>query len=100
MLDGVILLWLVLAALAVAFLAIDIRNTPESPVLKWGFVAYRMNWRLIANHLKHGMMTVRPNKEMAGMAMEEADKSSPPAPNMTVLSFVALAVGLALGFVG
>ena len=38
MLDGVILLWFVLAALAVAFVAIDIRNTPESPVLKWGFV--------------------------------------------------------------
>src|ERR1700689_3781718 len=36
--DGVILLWFVLAALAVAFVAIDIRNTPESPVLKWGFV--------------------------------------------------------------
>src|SRR5215475_16037966 len=38
MLDGVILLWFVLAALAVVFVAIDIRNTPESPVLKWGFV--------------------------------------------------------------
>src|SRR5580692_12852284 len=38
MLDGGILLWFVLAALAVAFVAIDIRNTPESPVLKWGFV--------------------------------------------------------------
>ena len=38
MLDGVILLWFVLAALAVAFVAIDIRDTPESPVLKWGFV--------------------------------------------------------------
>jgi hypothetical protein len=38
MLDGVVLLWFVLAALGVAFVAIDIRNTPESPVLKWGFV--------------------------------------------------------------
>src|SRR5271155_4679741 len=38
MLNGVILLWFVLAALAVGFVAIDIRNTPESPVLKWGFV--------------------------------------------------------------
>ena len=38
MLDGVILLWFVLAALAVAFVAIDIRATPEAPVLKWGFV--------------------------------------------------------------
>jgi hypothetical protein len=38
MLDGIILLWFVLTALAVAFVAIDIRKTPESPVLKWGFV--------------------------------------------------------------
>jgi hypothetical protein len=38
MLDGVILLWFVLTAMAVLFVAIDIRTTPESPVLKWGFV--------------------------------------------------------------
>jgi hypothetical protein len=38
MLDGVMLLWFVLAACAVLFVAIDIRSTPESPVMKWGFV--------------------------------------------------------------
>jgi hypothetical protein len=38
MLDGVILLWFILTAIAVLFVAIDIRSTPESPVLKWGFV--------------------------------------------------------------
>ena len=38
MLGGVILAWFVLTALSVAFVAIDIRTTPESPVLKWGFV--------------------------------------------------------------
>ncbi|HTR62046.1 MAG TPA: DUF4396 domain-containing protein [Candidatus Binataceae bacterium] len=38
MLDGVILTWFILTALSVAFVAIDIRSTPESPVLKWGFV--------------------------------------------------------------
>ena len=38
MLDGVILLWFILSALAVVFVVIDIRTTPESPVLKWGFV--------------------------------------------------------------
>ena len=38
MLDGVILLWFVLTAMALVFVAIDIRTTPESPVLKWGFV--------------------------------------------------------------
>jgi Domain of unknown function (DUF4396) len=38
MLDGVVLLWFLLTALSVAFVAVDIRRTPESPVLKWGFV--------------------------------------------------------------
>ncbi len=32
------LLWFILTALSVAFVAVDIRSTPESPVLKWGFV--------------------------------------------------------------
>ncbi|MDQ2859859.1 MAG: DUF4396 domain-containing protein [Pseudomonadota bacterium] len=32
------LLWFVLTAMAVAFVAIDILSTPESPVLKWGFI--------------------------------------------------------------
>ncbi len=38
MLSGVMLLWFLLTAAAVIFVAIDIRSTPESPVLKWGFV--------------------------------------------------------------
>ena len=38
MLDGVMLLWFVLMAAALLFVAIDIRTTPESQVLKWGFV--------------------------------------------------------------
>ncbi len=38
MLNGVMLLWFLLTAMAVMFVAIDIRSTPESPVLKWGFV--------------------------------------------------------------
>src|SRR6516225_8268075 len=37
-LDGVMLLWFILAAFAVAFVAIDIRTTPEATVMKWGFV--------------------------------------------------------------
>ena len=32
------LLWFVLAALSLAFVVIDIRATPESTVMKWGFV--------------------------------------------------------------
>src|ERR1700722_18403172 len=38
MLSGIILTWFVLTALSAVFVAIDIRSTPESPVLKWGFV--------------------------------------------------------------
>ena len=38
MLDGVMLLWFLLAAMSLLFVAIDIRTTPESPVLKWGFL--------------------------------------------------------------
>ena len=38
MLNGVMLLWFLLTAMSVGFVAIDIRSTPESPVLKWGFI--------------------------------------------------------------
>jgi hypothetical protein len=38
MLDGVMLLWFLLATASLLFVAIDIRGTPESPVMKWGFV--------------------------------------------------------------
>ena len=38
MIDGIVLLWFILTALALVFVAFDIRSTPESPVLKWGFV--------------------------------------------------------------
>jgi hypothetical protein len=81
-----------------------------------GFIiAYPMNWWLVANHLKHGMMTVRPasagahdHAAMSGMAhegspmppmsmsMHEAQAPRPSIAVMTVLSFVALAAGFAL----
>ena len=38
MLDGVMLLWFLLTALSLLFVVVDIRATPESPVLKWGFI--------------------------------------------------------------
>ena len=38
MLNGIMLLWFLLTAMAVGFVVVDIRSTPESPVLKWGFV--------------------------------------------------------------
>jgi Domain of unknown function (DUF4396) len=87
-----------------------------------GFIiAYPMNWWLVAHHLKHGMMTVRPAAVVAGahdhgghggmaeaphaahgMAMDDMSKDGkaapwPPVPVMTVLSLLALAAGVALG---
>ncbi len=38
MLNGIMLLWFLLAGLSVGYVAADIRRTPESPVLKWAFV--------------------------------------------------------------
>jgi hypothetical protein len=38
MLNGAMLLWFVLTAMALGFVAIDLRNAPISPVMKWGFV--------------------------------------------------------------
>jgi hypothetical protein len=38
MLNGVMLLWFLMTAASILFVAIDIRHTPESPVLKWGFI--------------------------------------------------------------
>jgi Domain of unknown function (DUF4396) len=42
LIDGVMLLWFILTALSVAFVAIDIRNTPEHPVMKWAFVLFTL----------------------------------------------------------
>jgi hypothetical protein len=86
-----------------------------------GFViAYPMNWWLVANHLKHGMMTVRPatatagphdheagasmssmshGPSMAHMSMDARRAPSPPIAVMALLSFLALAAGLALALV-
>jgi hypothetical protein len=83
-----------------------------------GFIiAYPMNWWLVANHLKHGMMTVRPttaaavvhapahaaaaaaghsHAHAAGMVMASTHATQPPLPLMTLLSFVALAAGIAV----
>ncbi|HAN56893.1 MAG TPA: hypothetical protein DCQ77_12245 [Betaproteobacteria bacterium] len=38
MLAGVMLLWFLLTALSLLFVVIDIRSTPASPVIKWGFI--------------------------------------------------------------
>jgi Domain of unknown function (DUF4396) len=75
-----------------------------------GFIiAYPMNWWLVAHHLKHGMMTVRPKTAGAhaghaagaappapAMDMSRRPAPRPPVPVMGVLSFLALAVGVAV----
>ncbi|HHJ34209.1 MAG TPA: DUF4396 domain-containing protein [Gammaproteobacteria bacterium] len=38
MLSGVMLSWFILTAFSVLFVAVDSMKTPESPVLKWGFI--------------------------------------------------------------
>ncbi len=38
MLSGVMLLWFILTAFSVLFVVVDSIKTPESPVLKWGFI--------------------------------------------------------------
>ncbi|MFE0628587.1 DUF4396 domain-containing protein [Streptomyces sp. NPDC058864] len=38
LIEGVMLLWFIQVAIGVLFVAIDIRTTPESTVMKWGFV--------------------------------------------------------------
>lgn len=40
LIDGVMLLWFILTALSLAFVALDIRATPENPVMKWAFVLF------------------------------------------------------------
>jgi hypothetical protein len=38
MLPGIMTLWFIQAILFAGFVAVDSRATPESPVLKWGFI--------------------------------------------------------------
>jgi len=40
MLNGVMLLWYILTAMAVVFVAVDIRSSPVSPVMRWAFVLF------------------------------------------------------------
>jgi hypothetical protein len=87
-----------------------------SMALLVGFVvAYPINWWLVANHLKHGMLTVRPARSHNGHAgmdmkmdvtgggttaaekpMDMTSTPRPPVPAMTILSFLALALGIAV----
>ena len=77
-----------------------------SMALLAGFIAaYPMNWWLVSNHLKHGMMTVRPKKEGVEQKAGEAKSMNMEKPSsleiakMTVLSFIILAVGIAIALI-
>jgi hypothetical protein len=77
-------------------------------------LAYPINWWLVAYQLKHGMMTVRPAAASAELhgnghggahgtpapaqeaAMEHTARPVPSVPVMAVLSFLALAAGVAI----
>jgi len=68
-------------------------------------VAFPINWWMVAHHLKHGMMTVRPVAAGAqgGMKMDMAEGGADHAPSppiwvMTVLSLVVLAIGATIAF--
>jgi len=87
-----------------------------SMALLVGFVcAYPINWWLVAYHLKHGMMTVRPADASAaghefaphvdtggtpraghGPAMGRTARPRPSVPLMAILSFLALAAGVVI----
>jgi len=116
---------------------IESANDPTTPnfwfVMSMGLlvglvIAYPMNWWLVANHLKHGMMTVRPESAVAGASSHDAGGAAdaalpmskhpvtkppmtkppmtmaadraprPPVPVMTFLSFLALAAGVTIAF--
>ena len=78
MLDGVMLLWFILTALSLIFVSWDIRSTP-------------------ANHLKHGMMTVRPPEAgepaMAGHADPMAGHQQEGVEHMTDMGAAATLSG-------
>jgi hypothetical protein len=70
--------------------------------------AYPINWWLVAHHLKHGMMTIRPAGAApaatdpplgdTAMPMPHRGAPQPPVPIMALLSFLALAAGIAIAF--
>ena len=89
-----------------------------SMALLTGFIAaYPMNWWLVSNHLKHGMMTVRPSNEGSGSSgeghgstgntaggtgnagMPEMGVSAFEIFKVTVLSFAIMALGIVIALV-
>ncbi len=77
-------------------------------LLAGGIIAYPINWWLVANHLKHGMMTVRRPETAAALASEKKaegeqktmadahahEPSTAAIARMTVLSIAVFATGI------
>jgi hypothetical protein len=77
-----------------------------SMALLAGFIsAYPMNWWLVTNHLKHGMMTVRPKSESAGEGMSSMGSMKMEKPSymeialVTLLSFAIMGVGIGIALI-
>lgn len=101
--------------MAIAFAGYPDAHDPTRPLfwfhmsvslMAGAVIAYPMNWWLVANHLKHGMMTVRPagghvmhDDTMPGMAMGAPHPPRPPLAVMTVVSFLVLGAGLLIAYV-
>jgi len=89
--------------------------TMSMALLTGSLVTYPMNWWLVANHLKHGMMTVRraaagepshPHVEHAmGQKMEIMSHAQMPKPSagaiigMAILSIAMFAIGIGLSII-
>jgi hypothetical protein len=79
-----------------------------SIALMVGFAAaYPMNWWLVSNHLKHGMMTIpAPGAPKAMAAKKKAPMAMPPPASRekiaiaTAISFAVLFIGLFVGIAG
>jgi hypothetical protein len=100
---------------AIAFATTPGAHDPTQPLfwfrlslalMMGALVAFPINWWMVAHHLKHGMMTVRPEADAGaqkGMKMDMskggADHApSPPLWVMTVLSLVVLAIAATIAF--
>jgi hypothetical protein len=105
---------------AIAFASNDAAHDPTEPLFWFRMslalmvgaaFAYPMNWWLVAHHLKHGMLTVRPEgSAMPGMDMSEKKQKmdmaakrgsaihtpSPPVWVMAIVSFVVMGIGAAI----
>lgn len=114
MLDEIMLLWFLLTALSLLLVAVDIRTTPASPVLKWGFILLTAYTGPLGDPLKDGGASVGRHDDHAstGHAGKAQPKGKPPVDldaesvsngvlaGMTLPSSVVLEIGLSIAVLG